>query len=94
MLSDPQKRELYDRGGEKAIREGGVEAEMHSPMDLFDMFFGFGGGSTRHFHGQTRGQDVIHKMSVSLEELYTGATRRLSLQKNVICKQCAGNCCF
>lgn len=30
-------------------------------------------------------------MSVSLEDLYKGATRKLALQKNVICDKCKGN---
>lgn len=89
VLSDAQKRNLYDRGGEKAIREGGLAEEMHSPMDLFDMFFGLGGGTQRR-QGPPRGQDVIHKMPVTLEDLYMGTVRKLSIQKNVVCKQCSG----
>lgn len=89
MLSDPHKRDLYDRGGEQAIRDGGVADDMHSPMDLFEMFFGFGGGTQRR-RGPPRGQDVVHKMTVSLEDLYNGTVRKLSLQKNALCKQCAG----
>jgi DnaJ homolog subfamily A member 1 len=89
VLSDAQKRDLYDRGGEKAIREGGCQEDMHSPMDLFDMLFGFG-GSTRSRRGPPRGQDVVHKIPVSLEDLYCGSERKLSLQKNVVCTQCSG----
>jgi len=89
VLSDPQKREIYDRGGEKAMREGGVSEDMHSPMDLFDMLFGFGGGTQRR-RGPPRGQDVAHKMQVSLDDLYCGTVRKLALQKNVICVQCSG----
>ena len=37
-----------------------------------------------------RVKDVIHQMSVSLEELYNGTTRRLALQKHVICSKCEG----
>ncbi|KAL3885296.1 hypothetical protein ACJMK2_025379 [Sinanodonta woodiana] len=90
VLSDAKKRELYDRGGEEAIKgggEGGHGFEFHSPMDIFDMFFG-GGGSRRR--GPKRGKDVIHQLKVSLEELYNGATRKLSLKKKVICPKCEG----
>lgn len=42
-----------------------------SPMDLFDMFFGqFGGsgGRGRGRHGPQKGKDVVHQLSVSLED--------------------------
>lgn len=89
VLSDPKKRELYDRGGEQAIKEGGLEREFHSPMDIFDMFFGGGLGRGRG-RGPPRGKDVIHQLKVSLEDLYNGAVRKLALQKNVICPKCEG----
>lgn len=40
VLSDAKKRELYDKGGEQAIKEGGAGGGFGSPMDIFDMFFG------------------------------------------------------
>lgn len=49
VLSDTEKRQIYDEGGEQAIKKGGGGGGpgFSSPMDLFDMFFGgggFGGG--------------------------------------------------
>uniref|UniRef100_A0A803JUZ0 DnaJ heat shock protein family (Hsp40) member A1 n=1 Tax=Xenopus tropicalis TaxID=8364 RepID=A0A803JUZ0_XENTR len=44
VLSDSKKRDLYDKGGEQAIKEGGMGGGgFASPMDIFDMFFGGGG---------------------------------------------------
>lgn len=48
VLADPEKRQIYDDGGEAALKKGGGGGGgFSSPMDLFDMFFGssgFGGG--------------------------------------------------
>lgn len=33
---------------------------------------------------------MVHEMTVTLEELYNGATRKLALQKHVICSKCEG----
>ncbi|XP_060083739.1 dnaJ homolog subfamily A member 1-like [Ylistrum balloti] len=92
VLADPKKREIYDRGGEEAIKGGdaGGGFNFHSPMDIFDMFFGGGGGGGRRGRGPAKGKDVVHQIKVSLEDLYKGATRKLALQKNVICDKCDG----
>ncbi|XP_076027765.1 dnaJ homolog subfamily A member 4 [Genypterus blacodes] len=85
VLSDVKKRDLYDQGGEQAIKEGGVGGGS-SPMDIFNMFFGGGGRMQR----ERRGKNVVHQLSVTLEEVYNGATRKLGLQKNIICEKCEG----
>lgn len=33
---------------------------------------------------------MVHQLGVSLEDLYNGITRKLALQKNVICAKCEG----
>ncbi|KAF7663226.1 hypothetical protein LDENG_00216150 [Lucifuga dentata] len=85
VLSDPKKRDLYDQGGEQAIKEGGMGGGS-SPMDIFNMFFGGGGRMQR----ERRGKNIVHQLSVTMEEMYNGATRKLGLQKNVICEKCDG----
>ncbi|ALC46222.1 Droj2 [Drosophila busckii] len=92
VLSDADKRQVYDDGGEAAIKKGGADSgDFRNPMDFFEKFFGGGfsggGGGRRR---ERRGKDVVHQMSVQLEELYNGATRKLQLQKSVICDKCEG----
>uniref|UniRef100_A0A8C2N0N0 DnaJ homolog subfamily A member 1 n=1 Tax=Cricetulus griseus TaxID=10029 RepID=A0A8C2N0N0_CRIGR len=86
VLADSKKRELYDKGGEQAIKEGRAGGGFGSPVDIFDMFFGGGGRMQR----ERRGKNVVHQLSVTLEDLYNGATRKLALQMNVICDKCEG----
>ncbi|CAK8691836.1 dnaJ homolog subfamily A member 1-like [Clavelina lepadiformis] len=87
VLSDSKKRKLYDEGGEQALKEGGPGGAPHSAFDIFDMFFG--GGGSRH-RQPSKGKDVVHQLKVTLEDMYNGTTKRLSLQKNVICEKCDG----
>ncbi|XP_025070150.1 dnaJ homolog subfamily A member 1-like [Alligator sinensis] len=72
------------------MKEGGTGGRggFASPMDIFDLFFG--GGVRMRGWADRRGKTVVHQLSVSLEDLYSGTTRKLSLQKNVICRKCGG----
>ncbi|CAG8678056.1 11038_t:CDS:2, partial [Ambispora leptoticha] len=88
ILSDSEKRAKYDRFGEEGVGEGGV-----SPEDLFSSFFGGGFGfpaSRSARTGPKKGKDLNHSIKVSLEELYSGKTTKLSLNKTVICQKCEG----
>jgi len=93
VLSDPEKREIYDQYGEDALKEGmGGGGGSHNPFDIFESFFGggaFGGGSSRG-RRQKQGDDVVHSLKVSLEDLYNGASKKLSLTRNVLCPKCKG----
>jgi len=98
VLSNPEKRKLYDQAGEQGIKEGGSGGGGGmNPMDIFDMFFGGGGGdpfgrggSFGRQRGPRRTKNLVHQLSVSLEDMYNGTVRKLALQKNVICDGCEG----
>jgi len=95
VLSNPEKRKLYDQAGEQGIKEGGSGGGAGmNPMDIFDMFFGGGGGGDPFGRGRQRGprrtKNLVHQLSVSLEDMYNGTVRKLALQKNVICDGCEG----
>lgn len=85
VLSDEKKREIYDKGGEEALKEKG--GSTHDAYDIFDMFFGGGG---RRGPRDNRTKDMIYPLKVSLDDLYNGKTSKLAVQKNIICDACNG----
>lgn len=96
VLSDPQKRSVYDQYGEEGLSgEGGMGGGM-SAEDLFSQFFGgmgggmFGGGGAMQQQGPKKSRDIVHVHKVSLEDIYKGKVSKLALQKNVICPKCDG----
>lgn len=49
-----------------------------------------GGGSRFRASRQKQGEDVVHTLRVSLEDLYNGTTKKLSLSRNRLCSKCNG----
>merc|ERR1719353_1968738 len=84
VLSDERKRELYDQGGEEAVNGDGGGGG--GPQDIFDMM----GGRGRRGGSQSRakkGENMVHPLKVTLEQIYKGSARTLRLTRKVIDKE-------
>jgi molecular chaperone DnaJ len=92
VLSDPQKRAAYDRGGDVFGGAGAGFGQGFSFTDIMDAFFGGqAGGQGRGPRPRShRGQDALIRMEVTLAEAAFGVTRELKVDTAVVCTTCGG----
>jgi len=106
VLSDPQKRQMYDQfgsagpggagfGNAGAGGFGGFDfsnfaGDASSFADIFEGFFGGGGGGGRR-RGEERGQDREVEMQVDLSDVVEGVRRTFDLRRLRACDRCSGN---
>ncbi|KAJ1734470.1 DnaJ- protein scj1 [Coemansia sp. Benny D160-2] len=96
VLSDDEKREIYNRYGEEGLKnQGGAGggAGFHDPFDIFAQFFG---GHVRFdrrggARAKPRGPDVHINVPVTLLELYGGTEIEVDISKQMICPHCDGS---
>ena len=88
VLSDPGKRQVYDMGGDPRHGPAGAGAGFNF-TDIMDAFFGQ--SATRGPRPrQSRGQDALIRMQVSLADAAFGTTRDLTVDTAVVCSTCSG----
>lgn len=94
VLSDTQKRSMYDRGGDPM--GGGMGgfgfgggAGGFDMGGLFDAMFG-GQGSRGPRSRVRRGQDALVRLSLTLAEAAFGVTRPIKVDTAVVCPTCTG----
>lgn len=72
VLSDDDKRKMYDRCGEECLKKDGM-MDNSDPFASFFGDFGFFGEESRGGVRETpRGATIVMDLLVTLEELYTG----------------------
>jgi len=96
ILSDPERRQVYDRFGYEGLSSAGREstvAGFGSFADIFDAFFGgdpFGGAGGRRSAG-VQGGDVAVAVEISLAEAARGTSVEVEHEAVVACERCHGN---
>lgn len=96
VLSDPQKRELYDQYGHAGPRSAGFQgfSGIEDILSQFADFFGggfggFGGGRQRGARAEA-GDDLQQELTITLREAAKGCQKSLELTRLVHCAACSG----
>ena len=97
VLSDEEKRSLYDRYGHAGVGNGGGSgfegATVQDFGDIFGEFFGFdvfGGGSGRRSRAQ-RGADLREDLTLEFEEAFFGTETEVKVRRHEPCEDCRGS---
>jgi len=95
VLSDPQKRAVYDQYGHAAAEQnfGGAGGGFgdFGFEDIFDMFFGGGRGNPGQKNGAQRGNDLRYDLEISFEEAAFGKETKVEIPRTETCPTCKGN---
>ena len=95
-LSDPAKRENYDRYGTEDPMGGfssggaGFNGNFGGFEDIFSAFFGGGSQRTRDPNGPSKGSDLRTSITLTFEEAAFGVKKPITLNRAEKCTKCNG----
>jgi len=99
VLSNPEKRQLYDQFGHRAFENGGggsggfrdFDDIFSSFGDIFQDFFGFRAGGRGGQSRARRGADLRYDLRIEFTDAAFGKETQLDLEKMEICDECRGS---
>ena len=97
VLSDAQKRQIYDTYGHSGL-SGGAGVDFNNTIfqdfhDIFGDFFGFEdvfSGGRRGRSRVQRGADLRYDMTLTFEEAFAGVATKIKLARQEYCETCNG----
>jgi molecular chaperone DnaJ len=96
VLSDQQKREIYDQYGHEGLSSSGFQGfsgfdDIFSSFgDIFGDIFGFSNGRSRSRSSARAGADLRYDMQISFMEAAFGLSRDIDIDKFQRCHECGG----
>jgi molecular chaperone DnaJ len=91
VLSDPQRRQMYDMGGDPLSAAGGAGfGAGFSFTDIMDAFFGQGATQRGPRPRVRPGQDALLRLRLDLAEAAFGVTKEIKVDTAVTCSVCNG----
>src|SRR5260370_4101753 len=92
VLSDPEKRQMYDRGGDPCAPAGGAGGfgAGFPCSDIMAALFGGGQAARGPRSRARRGSNATIRVDLDLAECVFGATRELTVDTAVVCPTCSG----
>ncbi len=98
VLSDPEKRRIYDMYGHEGLEGKGYSTgfsdidEIFSTFDdIFEDLFGFRTSTRRRRRARPRrGRDLRYDIEITLEEAYKGTEKEISFERLEPCPECNG----
>ncbi|OAE32060.1 hypothetical protein AXG93_2278s1400 [Marchantia polymorpha subsp. ruderalis] len=96
VLSDDEKRSLYDRYGEAGLKGAGAgAADFNNPFDLFETFFGSMGGMGGNARAQrsrpTQGDDERYDLLLDFRDAVFGTDKDIEVTRLESCNTCNGS---
>lgn len=96
VLSDSQKRQLYDRHGHDGLRGSGMHDFSSMGFgDIFsmfqDIFGGAGGGGAGGRSRNEAGLDLETEVTVELDQVLAGVEKTLEFSRMDLCESCDGS---
>jgi molecular chaperone DnaJ len=94
VLSDPEKRQMYDLGADPYAQRPGSAAGFGAAgfpfSDLMDAFFGGAAAPRGPRSRARRGRNATIRVDLDLSECAFGTTRELVVETAVVCPTCSG----
>jgi len=97
ILSDPDKRERYDRYGHSGINDNDFNFDDFAQGgfggfdDIFDMFFGGRSRRGSRRRGPQKGSDLQYRMEITFEEAAFGVEKEITIPRTESCETCGGS---